>query len=243
MCLIAFSYKAHPRYPLIIAANRDEFHARPALPAQFWTDRPDILAGKDLQAGGTWLGISRSGRFAALTNHRDLRNPPKKGPSRGALVVRSLVSEEQVPDTSAFDGFNLIRGPIEALRYHSNVPGVDIPMPVGIHGISNHFLDTPWPKVVHARAAMEKALSASEPAIEDLFVLLADPSVAPDERLPDTGIGPEWERILSPAFIVAENYGTRCSTVIMVDHHGNVRFEERTHVPSGIPSVNFEFRL
>lgn len=158
-------------------------------------------------------------------------------------MLHALSSQDPIPDTSVFDGFNLIHGPFDALRYHSNVTGVDIPMPVGIHGISNHFLDTPWPKVVHARAALENALMAPEPAIEDLFDLLSDVSVAPDEQLPDTGIGTEWERILSPAFIAAENYGTRCSTVIMVDDLGNILFEERTHVPESTTSARHEFSL
>ena len=158
MCLIVLAYKAHPRFPLIVAANRDEFLDRPTLPAHFWSDAPDILAGRDERAGGTWLGITRSGRFAALTNYRDLRLPLVKGPSRGGLVRAGLDGSLDPTATGGYEGFNLLYGAVDALRYHTNVNGTDQPLEPGIRGLSNHLLDTPWPKVKRAKAGLTRLL-------------------------------------------------------------------------------------
>lgn len=242
MCLIVIAHRVHPEFPLIVAANRDEFHARPALPAHFWPDRPHLLAGKDLQGGGTWLGVSRVGRFAALTNHRDMRRAPIKGPTRGALVLDALEREAPLPDTSVFEGFNLIHGPFGALRYHSNVSGADAPLPLGFHGISNQFLDTPWPKVVSARRQLQDLVERGVVSTEALFDLLLDGKTPADADLPDTGIGLEWERVLGSVFIRTPTYGTRCSTVVLVDRSGLVRFEERTYVPGPATVVEFSFQ-
>ncbi len=243
MCLIVLAYKAVKEYPLIVAANRDEFLDRPALAASFWTDHPDLLAGKDLQSGGTWLGITRHARFAALTNFRDLTRSRSNGPSRGLLVRDALLKDAPLADTSSMEGFNLIHGPIDALRYHSNVVQNDEILPVGFHGISNHLLDTPWPKVVKARTRFERALSNDQPDIEELFGILQDREQALDDELPETGIGVEWERKLSSMFIKAENYGTRCSTVIMVRKDGKVLFEERTYAPVPLPPARYDLQL
>lgn len=243
MCLIVLAYKHHPDFPLIVAANRDEFHARPTQQAEFWPEVPDVLAGRDLQAGGTWLGMTRSGRFAALTNYRDLRRQSVSGPSRGGLVLEALGRSPDLSKSNRYDGFNLIHGPHKALRYHSNVSQADILMPAGIHAISNHFLDTPWPKVVHARRRFELALALGVGTFEPLFDLLRDTTTAADEELPDTGLPIERERQLSSIFIQSDGYGTRCSTVITVRSDGQVRFEERTYHPEGLMARSFVFGL
>ncbi|MEO8588567.1 MAG: NRDE family protein [Flavobacteriales bacterium] len=241
MCLIVLAYKVHPRYPLIVAANRDEFLERPTLPAAFWPDAPHILAGRDLKAGGTWLGFTKAGRFAALTNYRDLRRPPVNGPSRGALVRQVLEGDPTTIEGDHFDGFNLLYGAIGKLRYYNNIEGSGGPLAPGVHGISNHLLDTPWPKVVKARDRFAEVIKSDVPSVGDLFGLLNDPRRAPDEALPDTGLDLDRERALSSVFISTKGYGTRCSTVLMVDSKGRVLFEERTHQPRG--DVRFDFDL
>lgn len=231
MCLVVLAYKVHPGYPLMVAANRDEFHDRPTKPLHFWEDAPHILAGRDERAGGTWMGLTTAGRFAALTNYRDLRRPQVQGPSRGALVKHVLEQELGDGSTSIYPGFNLIHGHFGDLSYHSNITGVRMALEPGIHGLSNHLLNTPWPKVQRAKAGMEAAVRGSKPDVEGLFALLADAEPAPDEALPDTGIGLEWERALSPIRIRTDGYGTRCSTVVLVDVEGNARYMERTYRP------------
>lgn len=231
MCLIILAYQAHPRYALVFAANRDEFLDRPAQPAHFWADAPHVLAGRDLKAGGTWLGITTTGRFAALTNYRDLRRPMVKGRSRGALVRDAL--DHDPGKTYTYDGFNLIYGTVDALRYRNNIDGRDTALPPGIHGLSNHLLNTPWPKVVRAKARFTELMNAEEPSMEEIFRLLSDPRRAPDPELPDTGLDLERERALSSVLITTEGCGTRCSTVVMVSNEGEVRFEERALAPPG----------
>lgn len=243
MCLIVLAYKAHPNFPLIVAANRDEFHARPARQAQFWEDHPDLLAGKDLQGHGTWLGITRAGRFAALTNHRDMRRPTIHGPSRGSLVLEALDHTPDLSATGRYEGFNLLHGTIGSLRYHSNIARIDQQLARGIHGISNHLLDTPWPKVVNTEKRFLPLIQSDKPSVEALFGLLLDGNTVPDEQLPDTGLDRDRERQLSSVFIQGENYGTRCSTVIMVRSDGLVLFEERTHYPKGLSAKKFEFNI
>ena len=233
MCLIALAYKVHPEYPLILAANRDEFLDRPADPARFWPAEPHVLAGRDRKAGGTWLGITTTGHFAALTNYRDLRTPPVQGPSRGVLVRQALEPGFRPTATQNYDGFNLIYGPLKALRYHSNIRLADIELAPGVHGLSNHLLDTPWPKVQRAKAAMATVAIAETPSSEALFELLADDHVADDASLPDTGLDRERERALSAICIRMEGYGTRCSTVVIVHRSGRITFEERTAQPLG----------
>lgn len=227
MCLIAFAYKHHPRYPFILAANRDEFRDRLALQAHFWDDHPQVLAGRDLKAGGTWMGISRSGRFAALTNHRDFRRTPIQGPSRGLLVKEALLHAVNA-QASPMEGYNLIQGHIDALRYQSNIIGADEPLLPGVHGLSNALLNTPWPKVNRAVEAMRNATAGPIPDTAALFGMLADGEHAADDELPDTGLDLHRERALSSIRIDLPGYGTRCSTVIMVHESGRVRCEERT---------------
>lgn len=242
VCLIVLAHGVHPRFPLVFAANRDEFHDRPTEPAHFWTDAPDLLAGRDLRAGGTWLGITRAGRFAALTNYRDLHRPRRRGPSRGLLVRAALEGAIDAATTGAYEGFNLLYGSIGSLRYHNNVQPTDMALSNGIHGLSNHFLDTPWPKVERAKDGMRRVLAGPEDLLlTGLFELLADDATAADDRLPATGLPLDLERAVSSIFIRTEGYGTRCSTVILVDAAGHVRFEERSW-PAGTRVVQ-EFAL
>jgi uncharacterized protein with NRDE domain len=232
VCLIVLAYKVHPEFPLILAANRDEFLERPSEKAHFWPDAPHILAGRDLRAGGTWLGITRSGRFAALTNHRDLRRTAVvNGPSRGQLVRLALEDELAGLDTSVYEGFNLLHGPADGLMYHSNVHGLDHLLVPGVHGLSNHLLNTPWPKVQRAKRRLTELVQARKMDPQDLFHMMGDTTPAEDDDLPDTGVGASWERVLSSMHIVAAGYGTRCSTVLLVDRQGTVHFEERGFSP------------
>lgn len=227
MCLIALAYRVHPEYPLILAANRDEFLDRATAPAHFWPEAPHILAGRDLQAGGTWMGVTRLGRLAAVTNHRDFRRAPVNGPSRG-LLTRHALDADPPSDEVAREGFNLLYGPFNALRYRSNIVEADISLAEGFHGLSNALLDTPWPKVSRAVKGLKDLMAAGVPDEEALFDLLRDEQRPPDDLLPDTGIGVEKERALSSIHIDLPGYGTRCSTVLFVKADGEVLFEERT---------------
>lgn len=231
MCLIVLAYKVHPRFPLIVAANRDEFLDRPTKPLHVWEDFPHILAGRDERGGGTWMGITPLGRFAALTNHRDLRRAQHTGASRGTLVEHVLQHELGDLDTSQFAGFNLLHGRYDSLFYHSNITGIHHALEPGVHGLSNHLLNTPWPKVERAKAALSKELLSDAPRKERLFDLLADETPAPDHMLPDTGIGSTWERLLSSIRIRTEGYGTRCSTVLLLDDQGVAHVAERSFFP------------
>src|SRR5262245_48111156 len=224
MCLIAIGWKLRDDYPLMLAANRDELFSRPAASAAFWEDHPDILAGRDLKQGGTWLGLTRNGRFAAVTNYRDRRRPKAGTHSRGWLVRDYLLSGDTPPGflsqvqaaADQYDGFNLIAGTRSELFYYSNRGAQVTTLPPGAHGLSNHLLNTPWPKVQRARQALVALANSPEDAVAaGLFALLADDSLAPDHVLPDTGIGVELERVLSTAFIRTADYGTRCSTVLL----------------------------
>jgi uncharacterized protein with NRDE domain len=238
MCLILFAWHSHPDYPLILAGNRDEFYARPTAPAGFWDDHPQILAGRDLEQGGTWLGIHRSGRLAAVTNYRDGRAARRGTRSRGELVsgflTSDLASEEYLQQVhrqrTAYDGFNLLIGTPDGLFSYSSRSEQLTEVEPGVHGLSNHLLDSPWPKVERGKAALRELRDSNpEALIERLLAVLADRAPAPDHALPDTGIDLVRERVLSPAFIATPNYGTRCSTILLLDTTGQVSFTERTH--------------
>ena len=229
MCLIVLAYRVHPQYPLVLAANRDEFRDRPALPAHWWPDHPLIFAGRDERAQGTWLGITRQGHFAAITNHRDLTRPLVQGPSRGELVVQALNADIAPRATAHYAGFNLLYGSLNALRYHNNVEPTDTALEPGVHGLSNAFLDTPWFKVQRARQALTAVIDPGHPPVtEDLFALLDDAEPAPDAQLPSTGLSLEMERLVSSVSIPGTDYGTRSSTVLLVRADGHVTFHERT---------------
>ena len=239
MCLLVLAHRAHARYPFILASNRDEFLERPTEPAHFWADRPELLAGRDVRAGGTWLGITRTGNFAILTNHRDTRKSKVQGRSRGLLML-DVLAGKKIDDLEHFEGYNLIHGPLAALRYRNNVDGVDQILPAGIHMLSNAVLNTPWPKTVRARNRFMEVMRSDDPPIEDLFTLLRDETRAPDSELPDTGVGLEWERALSAIMIRTAQYGTRCSTVITIDNEGGVVFEERDHATGHVARFTFD---
>jgi len=237
MCLIFFSIRQHPRYKLVVAANRDEFYQRKTAPASFWKDQPNVLGGRDLEASGTWLGITKAGRLSLVTNYRDLKNLKQQAPSRGALVSDFLTGDEhaesylkQVSEkASAYNGFNLLTGNVDDLWYFSNYQNDIKQLGSSLYGLSNALLDTPWPKVAHGKAEVARHLQHDEIKPNTLFQLLLNEDRAPDQNLPDTGVGIERERMLSSMFIKSPNYGTRCSTVILVDYNNHVLFSERVY--------------
>jgi uncharacterized protein with NRDE domain len=240
VCLIALAWRARHDIPLVVAANRDEWRERPAKAAHWWPERPELLAGRDLQAGGTWMGVTRGGRFAAVTNFRDPSDKRSTARSRGTLVTEFLLGNEsparflsnlsvRAPE---YNGFNLIVGDGTSLFYFGSREGQPRAIEPGIHAISNHVLDEPWPKVVAAQVAMDEALGERDP-MGALFTMLSDPGRAADEDLPKTGVGIEWERRLSAALITGADYGTRASTVVAMTSNGEVLFEERTRERDG----------
>lgn len=248
MCLILVAWRAHPDYPLVVAANRDEFFARRSAGADFWHEAPGVLAGRDLAAGGTWLGMARNGRFAALTNFRDPARHHPDAPSRGTLVADFLNGDtgidaylDALPAT-AYNGFNLLLGDGEKLVAYSNVSGERHELVPGIHGLSNHLLDTPWPKVGAGRTALQAALDAL-PDESALCRLLRDDTIHPDAALPATGVSLEWERLLSAAFVRGADYGTRCSTLLKVGAGGTAVFDEQVWLPGGQAGERRRFRL
>ncbi len=242
MCLIVFAYRVHPDFPIIIAANRDEFYARPTRPLSAWTDGSDIVAGRDLKGGGTWMGITRRGRLAALTNYREPGLQVAEAPSRGHLVKDFLTGSESLNDYikkmtrtgQRYNGFNMILSAGNQWIYYSNRNKGTQTLPPGVHGLSNHLLNTPWPKVVRSCRAVETLLARKGPPdVENLMQILQDRTIPPDGDLPDTGIGMEWERRLGSIFIQSEIYGTRSSTVLLAAADGSVRIRERTFEPDG----------
>ena len=236
MCLVVLGLHAHPLYPLVVAANRDEFLDRPSEPARFWPEAPGFLAGRDLRAGGTWLGVTRSGRFAALTNIRDpLRHDPG-APSRGDLVVRFLLGRdgpvEHLAGVAAEpvrrNPYNLLAGAGGRLAWHSNAVSRPREVGAGVHAVSNALLDTPWPKTTRSAARLAEILERGtriDP--EELFALLGDREPVPDGDLPATGVGLPAERLLSPPFVVSPGYGTRGSTLLLVSRGGGASLLER----------------
>jgi uncharacterized protein with NRDE domain len=252
MCLVLVVWRVHPRYTCLVAANRDEFHARPTARAEWWPDQPQILAGRDLEAGGTWLGVTRTGRFAALTNYRDPEQRRATAPSRGALVTSMLESGASVAEGLAYlrdvgadyNGFNLIFSDGERLGIYESVRGAGRELEPGIYGLSNHLLDTPWPKVQNAKTRLEAVLlDLTDTA--PLLDLLRDDRPASDAQLPQTGVSLEWERLLSSAFVRAPDYGTRCSTIIRIERRGRAYFEEWSwdSVGSDIGRISLQFEL
>jgi len=236
MCLIYIAHRVDPHYRLVVAANRDEYHARPAAPAAWWDDGPGILAGRDLEAGGTWMGMSRSGRFAALTNYRDPARHDPCARSRGFLVSGFLRGDTGAmaflagvaKEGERYNGFSLLVHDGGTLAFYSNRGGEPEVVAPGVHGLSNHLLDTPWPKVEEGKLELLGLLSRGAATPGALLGLLDRREPVDDGQLPDTGVGRERERVLSPRFIHGEHYGTRCSTVIIADAGGEVLFRERS---------------
>lgn len=238
MCLIVFAWKPGHAQPLIVAANRDEFYARPSLPLAQWPEAPHVHAGRDLEAGGTWLGIGANGRFAALTNIRDPHTSPARK-SRGELVARFLTGEASIDDylndvvgrSVEYGGFNLLVGNKHELWHYNARASEPVMLQPGVYGLSNAGLDTPWPKLLKARAALEAVLDDPQPA--QLLALLNDSQTAPFAELPDTGVGLATETLLSSVFIASPTYGTRASTALIVQADGTRQMVERSFGPYG----------
>ncbi|MFB6231165.1 MAG: NRDE family protein [Salinibacter sp.] len=250
MCLILLAYDSHPDYPIVFAGNRDEFYDRPATPASFWDEAPHVLAGRDRKSGGTWLGVTRRGHWATVTNVRDETSHREDAPSRGHFVADYLKNEpspsDYLEDVAAradeYNGFNLLVGTPQTLYYFSNRNGPPRSVAPGIHGMSNAQLDDPWPKVQRGTARLRSLLDG-EISSDQLLDILSDRRPAPDEKLPDTGLGRTTERKLSPPFIEGDQYGTRSSTVLLIHRSGTVTFVERTFdrgTPADIQRFSFE---
>ncbi|MBF0378262.1 MAG: NRDE family protein [Desulfamplus sp.] len=248
MCLIAFGYGVHKKYRLILSANRDEFFNRPTAPLNVWEDEPQIIGGRDLQQGGTWMGFNKQGRFAALTN---VRNPASMKPnarSRGELIPSFLLSDEEPVSylktiknrIGDYNGFNLLAGDLNNLFFISSTDQQIIKVKEGIHAVSNHTLNTPWVKVQIVKEGLKKIVenqTSSFTNISDiesnLYAMMQSNTIAPDEFLPDTGVGIELERKLSPVFVSMKGYGTRSTSVVLWDIEGNLTFSEITWSENG----------
>jgi len=250
MCLILFAWQAHPRYRLVIAANRDEFHARPTADAHFWTDIPGLLAGRDLQAGGTWLGVTRGGRFAAVTNYREPLEPelPLER-SRGELVTGFLAgstgprehARSVLAAGGAYRGFSLLLGGADLLAYVSNRQAEAGEVAAGIHGLSNHLLDADWPKVRSGRERLASLLEADGVTADALLDLLAERGAAPGEMPLDLGDGVIRRHLMNHFFILSPVYGTRSSTVLLLNRDSRVEFVERRYTAAGAVSGTSRF--
>ena len=237
MCLLFFSINEHPEYQLIVAANRDEFYSRPTQQAHWW-EKPHILAGKDMQAHGTWMALDKTGRFAALTNYRDPVEFDQQRESRGKIVVDYFNTEnestffENLKNTrTTFNSYNFIGYHQGKISYYSNRLSEVAVLEKGSFALSNHLLDTAWPKVKQIKSAMANLLRSKIVDKEAMFELLSDSATAPDNELPHTGVPLETERMLSSVFIKSENYGTRSSYVLLMDYSGHMEFDEITHYP------------
>lgn len=237
MCLITFNFHAHPNYKLILAANRDEFYKRPTAKAGFWEDHPNVLAGRDLEQMGTWMGITKGGRIASLTNYRNPKENKAGKRSRGEIVSGFLTGNESAQafllelqdKREQYQGFNLIVGDADSLFFYSNVQNEIIEVEPGTHGLSNHLLDTEWPKVLKGKSGLYQCIAdSSEVNVHCLFSMLQNADPAADKELPETGVNLEWERSLSPLFIKTPDYGTRSSTVLTIDRENKVNFIEKT---------------
>jgi uncharacterized protein with NRDE domain len=249
MCLIVFAYRGHPDYRLILAANRDETYDRPTLPLAHWQDAPEIVAGRDLISGGTWLGVTRNGRFAAVTNYRVPQVAREQPSSRGLLTANFLRGgeaphiylENLQPSAARYDGFSLLVGDSRCIYYFSNRESIPRELSPGLYGLSNHLLDTPWPKVQRAKSALRQIIDAEKIEPQRILQLLADSERPTDDALPDTGIGLQRERLLSPIFIAGERYGTRSLTVLLIAHDGCISITERDSLSGTIQS--YEWRI
>ncbi|WP_378954803.1 NRDE family protein [Pelosinus sp. sgz500959] len=253
MCLILFAYQHHPKYSLIVAANRDEYFSRPSAPAEYWSDHPHVLAGRDLKELGTWMGITIDGNFAALTNYRAPSNQSATALSRGHLVSDFLCDkhspaqylESVAQKAKRYNGFNLLVGDGQSLWYYGNrQEKVQQVMP-GIHGICNHILNTPWPKLEQGRQQLAQCLTQADVCEDDLWNILSNRQKAADDELPMTGVGLEWERTLSSIFVEGLEYGTRSSTILLVGYDDSVKFVERSYHASltSWQEVSYEFKI
>jgi uncharacterized protein with NRDE domain len=234
MCLIFVAINYHPVYKLVVAANRDEFYNRKTAAANYWPDHPNVLGGRDLQAGGTWMAMTKTGKISMLTNYRDPKNIRTDAPSRGFLVSDYLIhdvdAESYMKDLqpAKYNGFNMIMGDINNLWYLSNYKDGITKLDNGLYGLSNHLLDSPWPKVVRGKEKLAPILGKSDLTTNELMEFLYDTEVA-TKGLPNTGVSPELEKALSSMFIKTPNYGSRCSTVVLVDKNNHIKFSERVY--------------
>lgn len=235
MCLILFAYKSHPTYRLILAANRDEFYDRPTAPLAYWQDHPRVLAGRDLQGMGSWMGISTEGRLAAVTNYREPTRQIINATSRGQLVSDFLTHprspagylESIQKQSQRYNGFNLLVGDASGLFYYSNRGDDPTALNPGIYGLSNHLLDTDWSKVRHGKNKLAALIGNHEEITDEtLLPLLQNQENVTPDQLPDTGVSPEWEKILAPIFITSPAYGTRCSSILLINVDGSIQFSE-----------------
>lgn len=245
MCLIVFAWQHHPRYRLVLVANRDERYARPAAPLCWWPDQPQLLAGRDLEAGGSWLGVNRAGHFAAVTNYREHYGNTSAAESRGELVTRYLVGTA-TPETfskeldgARFAGFSLLTADERSLWYATNRQHPSRVLAPGVYGLSNAALDTPWHKLTRCRAGLQGLLARGKLDKESLFMLLADTSPAPDDHL-DRELPVEFARAVSAPFIRTGDYGTRCTTVVLIGNDGTVSVAERSFDESGAQTGDIE---
>jgi uncharacterized protein with NRDE domain len=254
MCLLVLAWQVHPRYRLVVAANRDEFHARPTAAMGKWPAPDDIIAGRDLRAGGTWLAMDGARRFGIVTNFRELQPPASGARSRGNLIPDYLRNQagperylqELQPTAAGYSGFNLLLTDRDSLWYASNrAEQFARPLPPGIYGLSNEFLDTPWPKLQRVRRRFDPlAVQGGEISKAELFAILSDPTQAGvDEKLHQSGVSPEWEQLLSSPFIRNEDYGTRCSTLVLLEPSGAVSLTERRFDPAGSVIADTQFSL
>lgn len=243
MCVIAFAWNVHPRWRLLLIGNRDEAHARPSAPLRRWPEDAALLAGRDLEAGGTWMGVHAPGRACVVTNVRDPQAAQDRA-SRGWLVTDYLRGADSAAqhaatlgrDAARYRPFNLLLFDAAAAHFVSNDPDLRVrTIDAGVHGLSNGDLDAPWPKVRRVTAALRAWLAADADGFEPLFHAFADQTAARDDALPDTGVGLELERQLSPVFVCGERYGTRATTLIALDHAGGGLIEERRFGPNGVP--------
>lgn len=251
MCLILLSYRVHPVFKLIVAANRDEFYKRPTAPAHYWEDYTDLLGGRDLEKMGTWMGITKAGRFAALTNYRDPKEITEGKRSRGELVADALKYKGSIKDymqnlmksNERYPGYNLLAGDVNDLYYYSNIGQELQKIESGIYGVSNHLLNTNWPKVQIGKEGMAKVINGNQDDIVENLLNLIQNEVRPqDDILPNTGVSLEWERTLSPLFIKTEEYGTRSSTILLISDQ-EIQYVERVFSKDSINTQQYTIRL
>ena len=253
MCLLTFAWKTHPEYKLIFASNRDEFYKRNTAPAQYWDNAPNVLAGKDLEAGGTWMGIHRNGRFTALTNYRDIENIKSQAPSRGMLTLDYLQGTN-APQTylegifsniDAYNGFNLLTGTPEELYYLSNYEHKIRKLEPGIYGLSNALLDSDWFKVNRLKTKFTDIIEQADFSTQTLLDTLQDTTKPQDNQVQQTGLPMDRERMLSSVFIESPNYGTCSSAIILMDYNNQVSFVERVYNTSNgsVKEQNFSFEI
>jgi uncharacterized protein with NRDE domain len=244
MCLIALAYKQHPNYPFLLSANRDEFYKRPARAAHYWEEHPQLLAGRDIEAGGTWLGMTTSGKFAAITNYREEGSAGKTYPlSRGELSLNFLTGNQSAEaflegiraNDKSYAGFNLLLMDGTGLFCYSNRDSSIMALEPGLYGLSNHQIDTPWPKVKRAKYCFEETLKHNEISHDQLFLTICDSSPVEEDELPEINFDMDidWAKQVSAQFIKSEDYGTRASTTILINKEGQVQFRERNFLANG----------